>query len=48
LGEEAEGIIKYHEESDRYSARYGEMTPMIIKSIQELTERLEALENKLT
>jgi len=36
----------YDEDSDRYGMRYGEMVGILIKSVQELSAKVEALENK--
>ena len=37
--------IIYDEESDRYGMRYGEYIGILIKAVQELTTRLETVEN---
>lgn len=37
--------LVYDEESDRYGMRYGEMVGILIKAVQELSAKVEALEN---
>ena len=37
--------LVYDEESDRYGMRYGEMVGVLIKAVQELSAKVEALEN---
>jgi hypothetical protein len=44
-GKDFAGLI-YNEEADRYGIRYTELVPVLLKAIQELTARVEALEAK--
>ena len=39
------GFVNYYEDEDRYGVVYQEFIGCLIKSVQELNERLERLEN---